>query len=94
LETFHGAPNVIAIPTVWPYLKNNDRFIRYAARIAIEHQPISQWQEKAFLEYDPQILTQAMIAMARIRRQKSTIEDDQEVTLWTLNSSYYLNLSK
>jgi len=66
LETFHSAPNVKAIPSVWSYLKNNDRFIRYAARIAIEHQPISQWQEKAFLELDPQILTQAMIAMARI----------------------------
>ncbi len=65
LETFHSAPNPKAINLAWPNLKNKDRFIRYAARIAMEHQPISQWQEKAFREKDPQILTQAMIALAR-----------------------------
>ena len=65
LETFHGAPNAKAIALAWPNLKNTDRYIRYAARIAMEHQPISQWQEKAFLEKDPQIRTQAMIALAR-----------------------------
>ena len=65
LETFHGAPNANAINLAWPNMKNPDRFIRYAARMAMEHQPVSQWQEKAFKEKDPQILTQAMIAMAR-----------------------------
>lgn len=65
LETFHGAPNAKAIGMAWPNLKNNDRFIRYAARLAVEHQPLSEWQEKAFVEKNPQILTQAMIALAR-----------------------------
>ncbi len=65
LETFHGASNPKAIGLAWRNMKNNDRFIRYAARLAMEHQPLSQWQERAFQEKDPQILTQAMIAMAR-----------------------------
>jgi len=65
LEKFHGDPNPEAVKTAWPYLKNSDRFIRYAARIAIEHQPVSEWQEKALSEKDPQTLTQAMIALAR-----------------------------
>lgn len=65
LEKFHEGPNPNAIGTVWPYLKNSDRFIRYAARIAVEHQPVSEWQEKALTEKDPQILTQAIIALAR-----------------------------
>ncbi len=65
LEKFHGAPDPKAVNTAWPYLKNSDRFIRYAARIAIEHQPVSEWQEKALSEKDPQILTQAIIALAR-----------------------------
>ncbi len=65
LESFHGAPNSKAIGLAWRNMGNEDRFIRYAARIVMEHQPISQWQERAFKEKDPQILTQAMIAMAR-----------------------------
>ena len=65
LETFHGDPNPKAIKLAWPNMKNPDRYIRYAARMAMEHQPLYQWQEKALQEKDPQILTQAMIAMAR-----------------------------
>jgi putative heme-binding domain-containing protein len=65
LEKFHGNPDRNAIATAWPQLKNNDRFIRYAARIAVEHQPVSEWQEKALAEKDPQTVIQAMIALAR-----------------------------
>ncbi|MDB5249699.1 MAG: heme-binding protein [Segetibacter sp.] len=65
LEKFHEGANPQALITAWPHLKNPDRFIRYAARIAVEHQPVSEWQEKALSEKDPQILTQAMIALAR-----------------------------
>ncbi|MGC1242167.1 MAG: heme-binding protein [Chryseosolibacter sp.] len=65
LEAFHGDPQKGAVDFAWPYLKHEDRFIRYAARIAVEHQPVSQWQSKALNEKDPQILTQAMIALAR-----------------------------
>ena len=65
LETFHGAATAGAVDFAWPYLKDSDRFIRYAARIAIEAQPLNQWQDKTINEKDPVILTQAAIAMAR-----------------------------
>jgi putative heme-binding domain-containing protein len=65
LETYHGAPKTDAIAFAWPYLKHEDRFIRYAARIAVEHQPVSEWEEKVFAEKDPVALTQAAIALAR-----------------------------
>ncbi len=65
LEGFHGKPQKEAVDFAWPYLKHEDRFIRYAARIALEHQPVSQWQTRALNEKDPQILTQSMIALAR-----------------------------
>jgi putative heme-binding domain-containing protein len=64
IESFHSIQPG-AVELVWPQLKHEDRFIRYAARIAIEHQPISQWQRKALDETDPVILTGAMIALAR-----------------------------
>ena len=65
LEGFQEKPDTTAVTIAWPYLKDNDRFIRYAARIAVEHQPVSQWQDKALAEKDPIILTQVMIALAR-----------------------------
>lgn len=64
LEGFQEKPDTSAINIAWPYLKNSDRFIRYAARIAVEHQPVSQWQDKALMEKDPVTLTQAMLALA------------------------------
>jgi putative heme-binding domain-containing protein len=53
LEAFHGKADQAAIQTAWPYLGHEDRFIRWAARIAIAHQPVSQWKEKALKEADP-----------------------------------------
>ena len=37
LEAFHGHRDSAAVATAWPYLNHPDRFIRYAARVAIEH---------------------------------------------------------
>ena len=65
LESFHGKANADAIDVAWPQLSNPDRFIRYAARIAIEHQPVAQWQDKALAEKDPLALITAMVALAR-----------------------------
>ena len=65
LEGYHFKEDPKAVDFAWPYLKHEDRFIRYAARVAVENQPVNQWSEKAFTEKDPQIVTQAMIALAR-----------------------------
>ena len=80
LETYHSAPKADAIDFAWPYLKNEDRFIRYAARIAIEHQPVNEWQEKTLHEKDPVTLTQAAIALAR---QGNSNQKDKLLTALT-----------
>jgi putative heme-binding domain-containing protein len=64
LEQYHE-PKKGAVDIAWPNLKHEDRFVRYAARIAIEHQPVTEWQERALKETDPATLTQVMIALAR-----------------------------
>jgi putative heme-binding domain-containing protein len=68
LEKYHE-PNKNALEIAWPNLKHEDRFVRYAARIAIEHQPVATWQERALNETDPIILTEAMIGLARQGKQ-------------------------
>ncbi|MEM7396408.1 MAG: plastocyanin/azurin family copper-binding protein, partial [Verrucomicrobiota bacterium] len=50
---------------VWPYLGHEDRFIRYAARVALEHQPVAEWQGKALAESDRQTALTALLALAR-----------------------------
>jgi putative heme-binding domain-containing protein len=65
LEQYQGKPDPSAIDFAWPYLKDTDRFIRYAARMAVEHQPVDQWKQKALSEKDPVILIHALLALAR-----------------------------
>ena len=65
IERFHGKQDPSAIDAVWPYLGHKDRFIRFAARTALEHQPVSQWQERALAESDPQTALTALLALAR-----------------------------
>src|SRR5690606_9013174 len=66
LEALHvaGAP-ASGLELAWENLKNSDRYVQYAARIAVEHQPISTWKAKALAEKDPVTLTQAIIALSR-----------------------------
>jgi putative heme-binding domain-containing protein len=65
LEAFHGRADPSAIDVAWPYLEHSDRHLRYAARVAIEHQAVVAWQELALMEARPQARIQAMVALAR-----------------------------
>ena len=67
LEQFHGKKVPEAIDFAWPYLNHPDRFIRYAARIAIEFQEPKLWQEKALAETDPTSAINALLALVRVR---------------------------
>ncbi|MEZ5326753.1 MAG: plastocyanin/azurin family copper-binding protein [Verrucomicrobiales bacterium] len=64
LELFHR-PSPQAVDAAWPSLGHDDRFIRFAARIALEHQPVSEWQERALSESDPDKVITLAIGLAR-----------------------------
>lgn len=66
LETLHHkgtGPESIA--KAWPSLSHKDRFIRWAARAAIERQPSELWAEKALAEKNSQAAMEALMALAR-----------------------------
>jgi len=67
LEAFHapGADAAAAVAAALRQLSHPDRFIRYAARVALEHQPPALWQEKALAVQEPRGLIAAAIAVAR-----------------------------
>lgn len=66
LESFHGQKNPQAITQAWPHLSSSDRFIRWAARTAIEHQPLESWLERALAEPDPSAQIESVLAAARL----------------------------
>ena len=66
LEKYHGKKNPEAIPYALKYIGDKDRFIRYAARIAIESQPVEQWADKVLSLEEPQAIITGAVALARM----------------------------
>ena len=65
LEAFQGKQNSKAVDFAWPHLDSDDRFIRYAARIVIESQPVAEWKDRALAETRTNAGLTALLALAR-----------------------------
>jgi putative heme-binding domain-containing protein len=66
LETLHAeGTGPDAISKAWPSLGHKDQFVRWAARVAIEHQPSEKWANLALAEKDPQASLEALMALIR-----------------------------
>lgn len=66
LESFHGRQNPQAIEVAWPHLNSYDPWIRHAARVAIEWQPVNQWKSRALAEKRTWAKLQALLALSRM----------------------------
>jgi putative heme-binding domain-containing protein len=54
------------VATVWPYLAQADRALRFAARTALEWQDPAHWRDRALAERDPRTAIAALVALARV----------------------------
>lgn len=68
IESLHqGEPTWEQVQAVAvPYLSHEDRALRYAARVALEHVPHKDWQDAAFAETDAWGTLQTMLALSRV----------------------------
>ena len=66
LEAFHGHPDAKAVPAAWSFLDSPDRATRFAARTALEWQPVATWQDKAIAETNPRAAIAAIASLARV----------------------------
>jgi len=65
LEQLHKPIDDDVIDDIWPHLSNPDPSIRNAACVALEHQELSRWQQRALAETDPQTANVALLCLAR-----------------------------
>jgi hypothetical protein len=66
LEQYHTRRDPAAVDAAWPHLNSADRWLRYAARIAIERQDVEQWRSRALAESRPLAAATALMALARV----------------------------
>ncbi len=67
LEAYHRRADdpAKAVTLAIPSLASPDRFIRYAARVALEHQPLELWQDAALAATTSRARIEGAIAVAR-----------------------------
>jgi putative heme-binding domain-containing protein len=67
LEQLHQSIGPQAVDKAYPFLAHEDRHLRYAARIAIEHQPVETWRNRIAEANDPQTTLEISLAAVRSR---------------------------
>ena len=65
LEESHVENSPVSIDVIWKNLGHKDRFIRYAARVGLEHQSPENWFGKLENESRPHAIIEASLATAR-----------------------------
>jgi putative heme-binding domain-containing protein len=86
LEGFQASENPDAVRLAWPYLDSEDRFIRAAARLAIEKQPVAAWQSNALAETRTNASLTALLALARCGGRDSQPLLLERLSQWPLRS--------
>ncbi len=77
LERFHSRTDAAAVGQVWPHLNAADPWIRSAARVALEWQPVDQWRALALAAKGDLAGLTSLLALARA----GTDNDRTEIAL-------------
>lgn len=88
-QQLSGPDVTSAIKDAWPYLAHEDRTIRHAARLVLEHMPQRGWQTQALVEDVPLARLTALLALARSgdKSQLAGIVDSLTEVSWQRLSS-------
>ncbi len=88
LEAMHVG-GAVDFELIFANLSSDDRFIRYAARIALENQPVASWRDRSLKIKTPMATVAAMIAL--VRQGKPA---DQPAALTALGALRFATLSE
>lgn len=75
LEHYHRVVDPKAVEECWPHLASTDPWLRNAARIGIERQPVEGWAARALSEDHPLAAATALLALAHVgaKEQQSAL---------------------
>ena len=65
LEKLHVGSNPKALDLAWPHVDHSDRFVRWAALMAIQRQPVEKWASKALKEKDAGKRANLLVSLAK-----------------------------
>src|SRR5436190_576662 len=74
LDAFPGKQDASPVAAAWPHLGTEDRTLRYAARIALESQPVASWLPMMAKEKNPRAALTAALGLARVGPRESQAE--------------------
>lgn len=85
LESFHRIVDQKELKVIWSNLDSPDRAVRYAARVALEYQPVANWSNWLDADASHSQVLEACIALARKGdlSQQKTILDSVEQLPWS-----------
>jgi len=66
LEALHTKVGQPAVDAAWKELDHADRFVQFAARVALEHQDPKLWAERALAEKEPQKAILSLLGLIRV----------------------------
>lgn len=66
LEAMHRVPAPESLERIWNSMGDDDRSIRFAARVALERIDRDDWADRALAETDPPTSRSALLALARV----------------------------
>jgi putative heme-binding domain-containing protein len=95
LEEYHTTVSVEGTTLAWKNLNNPDRFIRYAARVALEHQPITTWMDAYKQETDAQKIIESSIALVHQgtkELQPSILDKLNRISFSTLDTDRQIDI--
>ena len=67
-----GQPSIAPVNDIYALLNDRDRFVRWAARIAIEHTERTAWKDRVLKETNPLGALEGMLAYVRTRQWRGS----------------------
>lgn len=98
LESLHVTIAPDRVSDIWSHLGSDDPWVRFAARLALEHQPLESWRNRVQEEPDSRARHAALMALARTGQPSDQklifsgigewedFPDDPDELLWKLRT--------
>ncbi len=94
LESLHTRRDPAAFDFAWQNLNHADRYIRFAARVALENQDPNGWKKRALTEADPAYAIPGLLALARVSAADPAHQPKRPAASDSVKDEFFAALNK